>query len=130
VLIDGRGHQYHNGEEGTNESQAAARLRQYEDEGDHVWWVSDATPAYRLVDDDVVRVQRMVLFARPDVVVLLDQVEKRATPSTVALRFFPDNRDGAAQLSIDGSGFRVERPRARLYGNVYAASGPALHAAH
>jgi len=75
VLVDGQGHQYHNGEEGTNESQAEASLIRYEDDGDRVWWCSDATPAYRLVNDDIRRVRRTVLFAKPDVIVLFDQIE-------------------------------------------------------
>ena len=36
VLIDGAGHGYHDGAEGTNESEATARILRYEDHGDRV----------------------------------------------------------------------------------------------
>ncbi|MGI9176081.1 MAG: heparinase II/III domain-containing protein [Rhodothermales bacterium] len=117
VLIDGAGHGYHDGTEGTNESEAAARIVRYEDDGDRVWWCSDATQAYRLAHPDVRVVRRTVFFAKPDVVVLLDEVRKTATPSTVALRFFPDNRDGVAKLETGkDASFVIRRPGARLYG--------------
>lgn len=122
VLIDGEGHQYHEGEEGTNESLAEAELIRYEDEGDRVWWCSDATQAYHLVDPDVKRVRRTVLFAKPDVVVVLDQIEKTSTPSDVAVRFFPDNRDGEAAIAVGGGTdagggtFTIHRPKATLHG--------------
>lgn len=126
VLIDGKGHQYHQGEEGTNESLAEAEVIRYEDEGERVWWSSDATQAYHLVDPDVRRVRRTVLFAKPDVVVLLDQVEKAETPSAMAVRFFPDNRDGAAALETDGRAFTIRRPKATLHGRTFARSPLAL----
>ena len=126
ILIDGKGHQYHEGEEGTNESQAEAALVRFEEDGDRVWWCSDATGAYALVDDDVARVRRTVLFAKPDVVVLLDQIEKRSAPSRVAVRFFPDNRDGAATVDAESDAFSIRRPRATLYGWTRARSELAL----
>ena len=122
VLIDGKGHQYHQGEEGTNESLAEAEVLRYEDEGERVWWCSDATQAYHLVDPDVQRVRRTVLFAKPDVVVLLDQVEKAETPSTMAVRFFPDNRDGEAALTAEAGAFTIRRPKATLHGWTFARS--------
>lgn len=122
VLIDGEGHQYHNGEEGTNEGLAEAHLIRYEDEGERVWWCSDATHGYHLVDDDVRRVRRTVAFAKPDVIVLLDQIEKAATPSTAAVRFFPDNRDGEAVLTAKPGAFTIRRPRATLHGWTQARS--------
>ena len=125
VLIDGKGHQYHNGEEGTNESQAEADLLRFEEDGDRVWWTSDATQAYHLVNDQVRRVRRTVLFAKPNVIVLLDQIET-ASPTTAAVRFFPDNRDGNATVRSHAEGFIIERPKARLHGSVYARSGFAV----
>lgn len=119
VLIDGRGHQYHNGEEGTNESQAAARIVAYEADGDRVWWSSDATQAYRLVDPNVVSVVRTVAYAKPGVIVVFDTVRTSA-PATVDVRFHPDNRDGAAVLATEGAMFMIERPRAVLHGRTFA----------
>ena len=121
VLIDGTGHGYHDGAEGTNESEAEARIVRYEDEGDRVWWCSDATQAYRLTHPDVRAVRRTVLFAKPHVVVLLDQILKTATPSAVSLRFFPENRDEAAELAVgEDTSFVIRRPGARLYGQTQA----------
>lgn len=129
VLIDGEGHHYHDGAEGTNEGLAEARLIRYEPEGERVWWCSDATHGYRLVNDDVRRVRRTVAFAKPEdlareggVIVLLDQIATAETPSAAAVRFFPDNRDGAAELASDGSTFTIRRPRATLHGWTHARS--------
>lgn len=121
VLIDGKGHQYHNGEEGTNAGLAEADIVRFEDDGDRVWWSSDATQAYALVNPGVQRVRRTVLFAKPDVVVLLDQIETEA-PSTAAVRFFPDNRDGAATVDTSRSAFTIRRPKASLHGRTFARS--------
>ena len=38
VLVDGQGHPYLDGMEGTNDSQAFATILQYEDHGDRVWY--------------------------------------------------------------------------------------------
>lgn len=120
VLIDGKGHWYHNGEEGTNAGKAIATIVRFEEDGDRVWWCSDVTHGYKLVDPDVVRVRRTVLFAKPDVVVLLDQVEKATRASTVEIRFFPENADGEARLSATDTAFIFERPKATLQGFSYA----------
>ena len=121
VLIDGKGHQYHHGEEGTNASQARAEIVRFEDDGDRVWWSSDATQAYALVNPAVKRVRRTILFAKPDVVVLLDQIETEVA-STAAVRFFPDNRDGAAAVDASRSAFTIRRPKATLHGRTVARS--------
>jgi len=125
VMIDGQGHQYHNGEEGTNPSQAEARITRYEDRGDHVWWTSDATPAYALVHDAVQRVRRTVLFAKPDVVVLFDEIDARS-PVSPSARFHPENRDGAARLGVRDGGFRLDRPHASLTGYAFARTELAI----
>ena len=126
VLIDGQGHQYHNGEEGTNESLAEARVTRFEDDGERVWWTSDATQAYALVNDDIARVRRTVLFAKPDVVILFDEIRKTSTASSVAVRFFPDNRDEAASIEADGDRFTIRRPNALLHGRTFSRSPLAL----
>ncbi len=127
VLVNGAGHQYHRGEEGTNDSLAYATIVGYEDRGDHVWWTSDATAAYRIDNYHVSKVLRTVLFAKPDIVVLLDQIRLRYEPQRVDLRFFPDNRDGAATLDTDGTAsLAIERPGARLRGTVVGGNATAL----
>lgn len=125
VLIDGQGHQYHNGAEGTNPSQAEARITRYEDNGDRVWWTSDATPAYALVNDAVERVRRTVLFAKPDVVVVFDEIDARV-PVSPSARFHPENRDGAARLRVRADGFRLDRPHASLTGHAFARAELAI----
>ncbi len=121
VLLDGQGHQYHNGEEGTNAGQAEARIVRYVDRGDVVWWCSNATHGYALVDPDVTRVLRSVLFAKPNVVIVFDQIDKADAPSTVAVRFHPENRDDQAGIEVgEGGAFTVRRPKARLHGRTAA----------
>ncbi len=122
VLIGGKGHQYHKGEEGVNESQAEAKVVRWSDQGQRVWWCSDATQAYNLVDANVSNVSRTVLFAKPNVVVLLDRVSLEEGARSVEVRFFPDNRDGKARLKVEDDRFSIERPRATLYG-AYATNG-------
>lgn len=121
VLIDGEGHQYHEGQEGTNEGLAFAHIEVFEDAGDDVWWVSDATHGYALVNPDIRRVRRSVLFLKPDVIVLLDELEKEDAASTLSVRFHPDNRDGHASLHVTGLDmFEIRRPKAHLSGRVAA----------
>ena len=93
ILIDGKGHQYHDGSEGTNFSLAEAKILRFIDRENFVWWNSEATQAYQLVNKDVKKVIRSILFAKPDVVVVFDQMEKKKSPSKLSARFFPDNRD-------------------------------------
>jgi hypothetical protein len=129
VLIDGQGHQYHQGEEGTNEGLAWAHVIRFVDEGERVWWTSDATHGYHLVDDQIASVVRTMAFAKPNIVVMLDQVRMHARPARVDLRFFPDNRDEQAALHHGDASFRIDRPGARLHGHTFA-SGAASIAEH
>ena len=65
--------------------------------------------------------RRTVLFAKPDVVILLDQVRNTSVPSSVSLRFFPDNRDDSARLELEREEtFIIHRPKAWLYGRTSA----------
>jgi hypothetical protein len=123
ILIDGKGHQYIDGSEGTNDSKAYASITNYEDHGDHVWWTSDASPAYILDNYHVNQVLRSVLFAKPDVVVVVDQIHFRYRAQTVDARFFPDNGDGKADIAVNGQKFTISRPRARLHGIVASDTG-------
>lgn len=114
VLIDGEGHQYHDGEEGTNESQAEARVVRFEDRDSVVWWTSDATPAYQLVNPKVRRVVRTLVFAKPNILFLLDEVDLEEGTAPIQIRFFPDNRDGCAVLELQEGKFTLGRPGATL----------------
>lgn len=125
ILVNGEGHPYIDGVEGTNDSQAYATLLQYEDHGERVWWTSDASAAYILNNYHMVQVLRTVLFAKPDILVVLDQIRLRYIPQTVDARYFPDNRDGLARLSADGSRFVITRPKASLHGLVASDTGAA-----
>ncbi len=125
VLINDQGHQYVNGDHGTNESLAYANLIAYADHGDRVWWTSDATPAYGLVNEHIKQVLRTVIFAKPDVIIVFDQVRLRYKPQTFAARFFPDNGDGTARLAVDGPRFSLARPQATLHGLVVSATDTA-----
>jgi hypothetical protein len=118
VLIDGRGHPYIDGVEGTNDSKAYSTILQYVDKGNLIWWTSDASAAYILNNPHVLTVHRTVLFAKPSAIVILDDIRFRYRPQTVAARFYPDNKDGKARLSIDGNRFGIHRPMATLHGLV------------
>jgi hypothetical protein len=64
VLIGGKGHQYHDGHEGTNASWAEAHIEQYDSTPERTVATSDATEAYKLVNPDVVQVRRTLVFLR------------------------------------------------------------------
>jgi len=117
LLIDGTGHQYHDGSEGTNASDAVSRLVRYGERDSYLFWTSDATPAYQLVLPDVASVTRtiIVLHELPAVVVL-DKVVKQTEPSTLQARFFGYNKDGEGRIEATDSGFQTFRPHASLKG--------------
>ncbi|MBD5777889.1 heparinase II/III family protein [Pelagicoccus sp. NFK12] len=123
ILIGGRGHQYHEGEEGVNAGKAEAKILSFTDKGDHVWWTSDATHAYQLANDNVRKVLRTMVFLKPTVVVVLDQVQLAESAESIEARYFPDNRDGLAEVSRKGGNFELKRPGAILYG-AFAANTP------
>ena len=124
LLIDGQGHQYHDGSEGTNPSDATAFIVRHGEREGYLFWSSDATPAYQLALPDVQSVTRtvMILYTLPAILVI-DKVAKRAEPSRVQARFFGYNLDGEGRLEARADGFRTMRPHAVLHG--FAASrGP------
>jgi hypothetical protein len=123
ILIDGKGHQYVDGIHGTNDSKAYANILQYEDHGDHVWWTSDASPAYIIENYHVHQVLRSVLYAKPGIIIIADQIRFRYRAQTVDARFFPDNRDQLARLKVDGPRFTLSRPHAQLHGLVASDCG-------
>jgi hypothetical protein len=110
VLINGQGHQYHKGEEGTNASWSFAHLLDYATGPGWMRVTSDATEAYQLVNDQVVRVHRTLVFLKPDIVIFLDRVAVKDTPVTVQLRFQAFHDDLAAGLTATGTEFTLTRP--------------------
>ena len=122
VLINGKGQRYVDGREGTSQSNDFAVTVQYRDHGDTLWFISDATPAYQFENYSLRRVLRTVLFAKPDFLLILDQVHFHYVAQPIALRFLPDNRDGKAEIHINGSTFRFSRPKAGLHGSVFFRS--------
>jgi hypothetical protein len=117
LLIDGQGHQYVDGHEGTNASQATAEIiRQGEREG-YLFWTSDATAAYALVLPDVRSVTRTVVaLTEIPAVIVIDKVVKQKSPSTLQARFYGYNADGQGRTAASQEGFRIIRPRALLTG--------------
>ncbi len=116
ILIDGAGHQYVDGSEGTNASQAVANIVRSGHRKGYSFWASDATQAYKLVIPDVKSVTRtvVVLYDIP-AVVLLDKVQKIDHPSRIQARFFGYNNDGNGQITAGGSEFRINRPAAQMH---------------
>jgi len=124
VLVDGVGHQYHDGMEGTNPSDAVATVVQSRSRARYAVWTSDATQAYALVDADVASVSRTVLVHYPTrAIILVDHLKKDATPSLFSARLFAYNLDGAGSVVAEGSEFRISRPGATLIGSTYSLQG-------
>ena len=121
LLIDGRGHQYHNGEEGTNASQAHAKLVDYRIGRDWMLATSDAADAYAKAGLPVTRAQRTVIFFKPDVVIVFDEVDLTAA-LPVQTRWQADNHDGQAGVTSQSNGFTITRPHAWLQGRVVAGA--------
>ncbi len=120
VLVDGMGHQYHDGSEGVNSSLAESKIVQYDVSGKLKIFTSDATHGYNLVDPDIKKVQRTVIFHKPDVLLLIDEFEKAARPSTFQARFQMFNEDNKAAfvLSNRNKTFRIIRPGVSVFSKV------------
>ena len=123
VLINGRGHQYHDGSEGTNSSWAVARVIGYATGPGWMTVTSDATEAYALVNDAVTRVHRTLVYVKPDVVVFVDRVAVRGAVASVQVRFQIFHEDGAGEVQAQGGEFRITRPHASLVARVAPAAG-------
>ena len=106
ILIDGQGHFYNNGVEGTNSTHAQARLvGKGEGEG-YSYFISDATQAYRLTNLEIQNVVRaVVVFFDLRVVVVVDRVSKWKQSSKVEARFFADNWTGDCKVKTTENGF-------------------------
>jgi hypothetical protein len=110
VLIGGKGHQYHDGHEGTNASLAESHVVAYEAGERSMVVTSDATSAYHLVNNDVALVQRTLVFRKPDILVVIDRVRLAKNPLPVQVRFQLDNSDGKGSVTADTDSFTVRRP--------------------
>lgn len=117
VLIDGQGHIYHNGEEGTNASTARAILQDYRTGRNWMIAVSDAADAYQRANLPAQQVQRTVIFLKPEILIVLDRVAL-SEPRPVQVRFQAYNDDGKGQVVTCEHGFKVSRPHATLHASV------------
>jgi hypothetical protein len=125
ILIDGKGHQYHDGREGTNASWAWAHVTDFKTGPGWMKVTSDATEAYQLVSADVLFVERTLVLLKPDVLLLLDRVKLKSTPLPVQARFQVFNDDEGGSCSASGAAFEILRPQASLRAKVAAAGGSA-----
>ena len=123
VLINGKGHQYHDGSEGTNASWALARVTDFRTGSGWMTVTSEAADAYRYVNDKVTRVQRTLVFLKPDIVIFLDRVALHDATATVQVRFQVYNEDLRAKLEVNGGEFTITRPHASLVGRVASRNG-------
>jgi hypothetical protein len=117
VLIDNKGHQYHDGMEGTNASKAEAKVIKEQKTDDYLLVTSDATPAYQLVNENVQNVNRTFLTV-PEMKLLLvvDCLQTKTQAAQFKARWFVDNEDKNGKIEIDGKKFVFQRPQARLVG--------------
>jgi len=124
VLVDGRGHEYVNGVEGTNPSRAYARITHDEASAEHALWTSDATQPYRLIDTEIKQVERTVaVLYKEKAVVVVDRFAKYSKPSTFTARFFGYNPDGQLGQEVSGTGFILQRPHAALRATTHCTVG-------
>ncbi len=124
ILIDGSGHQYHDGREGTNASKAEAKILEYDYSDLHSALSSDATQAYKLVNNDVRKVVRSLLFVKPDILIVIDNLEKESIDSQFSARFQIFNRDSMGKSEINGNNsFTIIRPNAKLIADIFNSDG-------
>jgi hypothetical protein len=118
ILIDGQGIQYHQGEEGVNESRSSARIVRSGERPGYVFWASDATHGYRLVNSDVASVTRsVILFTEAPCLVVVDKVVMaKGRPASITARWQIENRDNRGGLDLEArEAFTINRPEARLH---------------
>jgi hypothetical protein len=127
MLINGKGHQYHDGKEGTNASWAFARILAYTAAAGRLTLSSDATDAYQLVHPDVARVLRSVLFLKPDVFIILDTVGMKTEKAAVQTRFQVFNDDKHGSVKAEGNAFTIGRPGVTLHGSVFSTHECTVH---
>jgi hypothetical protein len=120
VLIDGKGHQYHDGRDGTNASQAVAKIIQYKPGKKITITSSDATSAYKLVNPDVIKVQRTIALLKPDIFIIIDELKKIKDDSKFQARYQAYNIDNKSVLKTfaESNSFQIQRPGASLFARV------------
>ena len=124
LLINGNGHQYHDGSEGTNASLAVARIVRIGERDGYSFWSSDATPAYKLVDEQIESVVRtVVVLTDLPAVVVVDKVVRGDDGAVLAARHYAFNDDGKAALETGIGTFVIGRPAARLEGAAWSSQG-------
>lgn len=123
VLVNGEGHQYHKGQEGTNASWARAKVVGYEAAPNSMTVTSDATEAYELVNEDIARVDRTLVYLKPDVLLILDRVKLKTSSVPIQARFQVYGDDLAAKIAVDGPAFSIERPGASLHATTQGSGG-------
>ncbi len=130
ALVDGQGHQYVSGADGTNASEAVATIVRHGVREGYMFWTSDATPAYQLVLPDVATITRTVItLTKVPAVIVVDKLIKKTTPSTLQARFYAFNTDGKGTVRADEDGFTISRPSASLSGQAIAGSGVSVRSA-
>ena len=116
ILIDGQGHQYHDGSEGTNESKASAKIKRFGKRKNHMFWASDATPAYSLVMPDVKKVTRTVIILdQIPALVVVDKLQKNKQPSLFTARWHVENQDRNGKMQVAENTFSSIRPHGQFY---------------
>lgn len=117
VLIDNKGHQYHDGMEGTNASLAEAKVVREKKTDDYAIVTSDATQAYQLVNDNVQNVNRTFLTV-PEMkfILVVDVLQTKDQAANFKARWFVDNEDKNGRIEIAGKNFTFLRPQAKLVG--------------
>ena len=119
ILIDGHGHYYHDGSKGTNSTLASAEIQAYRTGPSWMLATSDALDAYQRAQQPVTRVQRTVLFLKPDILLVLDRVSlTKALPVQARFQVYSD--DGGGRVSATKDAFLIERPTASLRAHVWA----------
>jgi len=117
VLIDNKGHQYHDGLEGTNASLAEAKVVKENKTDDYVIVTSDTTQAYQLVNENVKNVNRTFLTVpEMKLILVVDMLQTKDKPAEFKARWFVDNEDKNGNIQIDGKKFTFLRPQAKLVG--------------
>ena len=125
VLIDGHGHVYHDGHDGTNSSTAAAQIQDYRLGPGWMTVTSDATDAYKRANLPAKLVQRTLIYLKPDVLAIFDHVIlKTALP--ISARFQVFNEDGEGRAAVNAGTFTIERPQATLLARVLTAGASSL----
>ncbi|MBN1674782.1 MAG: DUF4962 domain-containing protein [Kiritimatiellae bacterium] len=125
VLRDGRGH----GTADHNVPIVDGQKQSLYGPGETLAFHSDANSGYSLGEARKAyphyckKVQRHVLFLRPALVVIIDDIDVGAKPRSITYRLNPG---GDVSMAADGNGFRVLNEKCLLLGATVAPDGQAL----